>query len=207
MIIATFYEPLDPNKRDPLVDLWSEVWRNKGHEPVVLDMTQASQHPRFGQVLAKANSLPTVNLKQFEVYCYLRWCAIAYYLSMRQEGARAAFLDYDVFPRQYFEFGNEFGFVNYDKRGGPGFVVGRRNHYELAIDWILAKEYSEDETHVSDMTVFKEFGKFDMLLHQEVNYGVAGWNCAPLVHFGNAYLEPKDQFWNRAAFVKDVMGY
>lgn len=183
--IACFHMDLGSKEHNEVVDYWQEVWRANGWKTRVLTLSNAQMHPSFNGIWEKANSLPTVNNRDFERACFIRWCAFALF--------RGAIADSDVFPR-----------VNYPPRdyeipytadpcGGPGFMVGSTFSYDHILHAIFDYEPKPTDTvfgkpHVSDLTVLQNDNHFARN-NDIACYGVDGWRDKPLIHFGNAYLK------------------
>ena len=92
--IFTFFEPvqqLASHHADKRVDAWKAWYYSRGWQPVVLSLASAMTLPRAADYHSAFSALPTVNPKEYELNCYLRWMAIA------QRPGGGLFLDYDIF--------------------------------------------------------------------------------------------------------------
>ena len=92
--IYTFFEPvqqLASQHADLRVDAWKAWYYSRGWQPVVLSLASAMTLPHASDYQAAFEALPTVNPKQYELNCYLRWMAAA------QRPGGGLFLDYDIF--------------------------------------------------------------------------------------------------------------
>ena len=90
--IFTFYEPLTLDhggiqgtgmsvKDDNLLLLtWQTEWRNAGWNPIILTLADAQNNVRYEEVMRTLENLPFPNEsgKQYNIFCFLRWLAIAY---------------------------------------------------------------------------------------------------------------------------------
>lgn len=181
--VVTYHETLHNPDNEQLLILWRKTWESFGHPVFVLTREDALEHELYVDMLQKAEELPTVNQKNFEVMCFIRWCAVAMFEQ------RCAFLDFDVFPCEAFTLVEipTSGLIGY---GVPGFVVGDPCDFEKVIHLLLEYEPG-DQTHVSDMTIMQERKDhiFDQLHLLSLCYGLDGWEKSPLVHFGNAYVK------------------
>lgn len=172
----------------PLIDLWVDVWKRHGWNPVVLGLDEIQTDPRYGSMLAKAKSLPCLNSRSFELSNFTRWLAFSH--------VDGAVTDYDVFPTQTFNPRDFGGFVCGDASGGPGFIVGTRKDFSKIADDIISYVPQPDDLtwskpHVSDMIILhRTKARFDAIINNILCYGLPGWKETPLVHFGNAYLKP-----------------
>ena len=88
MKIHCFYHPLG-NQDHLVIELWRQSWQDHGWDPVILGIDEAQKHPRFEQFKSAVLKLPTINGRDYETMCYLRWLAMA----MQGPGW---FTDYDV---------------------------------------------------------------------------------------------------------------
>lgn len=73
-----------------LLHLWLRNWYANGWEPVVLSRADAEATPLFANYKKKFLALPTVNNKDYELACYIRWLAFA-------ERDGGVFVDYDIY--------------------------------------------------------------------------------------------------------------
>jgi len=81
-----------------LTVLWRERWTAAGWEPIILNEWHAQQHPLFANLYAATSKLPTSNPKAYELFCFLRWAALA------QVGG-GFMSDFDLLPRPSFSIG------------------------------------------------------------------------------------------------------
>ena len=77
-----------------LLDVWRKTWAAHGWEPTVLWQNDAEAHPRYDEIFEAVHKLPTVNSRQYEDACYLRWVALL------QVGG-GLMVDYDVGNRGF----------------------------------------------------------------------------------------------------------
>jgi len=91
MHVYTYYGPtaFDHNEQQSLIGLWRESWAKQGFEPVVLDHKDMLRCDRSAELLKKATDLPTINIKQYEVNCFIRYAAV-------QAKGGGIMTDYDV---------------------------------------------------------------------------------------------------------------
>lgn len=72
-----------------ILRLWLRNWHAHGWDPHILSLADAKRDPAYEAYRQKFARLPTVNWKQYETVCYLRWLAFA-----GQGGG--VFVDYDI---------------------------------------------------------------------------------------------------------------
>ena len=92
--IFTFFQPVEElayYQADKRVEMWKAWYYTRGWLPIVLNTQMAMALPHAREYEAAYVALPTVNVKQYEVNCFLRWMAIA------QRPGGGLFLDYDIF--------------------------------------------------------------------------------------------------------------
>lgn len=92
MRVYTYHHNDDPPVR--LLDAWGESWQRNGWEPCLLTQRHAEQHPRFDEIFEAVHKLPTVNGREYEDACYLRWLAL-------QQVGGGLMVDYDVGNRGF----------------------------------------------------------------------------------------------------------
>ncbi len=90
--IYTFFQPvaeLSSEQQQAKLHLWRGWFWSRGWLPTVLNVSHARALPGAADLEAHFSSLPTVNPPQYELYCYMRWMALA------QVGG-GVLLDYDI---------------------------------------------------------------------------------------------------------------
>lgn len=80
MNVFTYYSPIpslyDEDSQRQLIDVWARSWRKQGWNPVVLDESHASLHPRYAFFKELFWSLPTTYGHDYCGACFLRWLAV-----------------------------------------------------------------------------------------------------------------------------------
>ncbi len=79
-LICTYFVPFAHNKEFAedyvdLVKLWEESWSLQGWRTAVLTDEDAMIHPLYSGNIEAIQNLPTLNNKNYELSCYLRWFA------------------------------------------------------------------------------------------------------------------------------------
>ena len=191
MKVFTYYSEIDdahyglkPSCESSLIQLWKASWSKHGWEPVVLTEKDAASHPKFEAFSARVYRHPTSNPREYERACFLRW------LAMVQVGG-GVMVDYDV--------------MNYGLQPGmfmsltpaklllldryiPCAVAGHADAYRAACALFYGYQPHPGETQVSDMTILARnrnaFGNWQVCYQ----YGLPGWEKAPLVHYATATM-------------------
>lgn len=185
--IYCYYEHLGKDDDTKLVKMWRRAWEDQGWTAIVLSKADAQRHPKFDAVSANSKRFPTVNGKEFELACFIRWCAFSL--------ISGAVTDYDVFPRVPFppaEFPIPFCG---DPCNGPGFLVGNQYDFNAVVDVIAgytptSHDQHEGKPHVSDLLILQRNPNlFPNVRTLQAGYGASGWDSVPLIHFGNAYMK------------------
>lgn len=172
-----------------------ETWTREGWNPMLLGPSNALSHPKLQAMKDKASALPTINGRDYEKACFVRWCAFANAAATIPDPV--VITDYDVFPRVPYPPRDYPEMFNGDPSNGPGWIVARREGIEAIIDTILAYEprstdFTDNRPHVSDMIILiNNRSLFSVVEPIIVCYGVPGWRNYPLTHFANAYMSQK----------------
>jgi len=185
MRVVSYYEWLDEAtsaEDEPLSYLWAASWEEYGWKTEIACPHEAESHPLFPALLQHVETLPTVNDKKYELACYKRWCAWAFY-------APALFVDYDVI---------NFGFTpdQLNHHDGPCFF-SVQGHLPMWADrpsvesmlaamlhWSGASCHYGGRPHTSDMMILAALYRgVAESMPVTVNYGNSGWDNAKLVHF------------------------
>jgi len=166
--IYTYYDYL-PGFRDDraLVQEWKRTWTNHGWEPIVLTKEVAMKHPQYSQLISKFEALPTVNPKEYEMSCYLRYFAMSYV-------GGGWMTDYDIvnlrfYPDEYLPVPKVFTtFQGYN----PALSFGTQQEFDRILK--LMSEYKLKSTdiywnkpHISDMYIMKYLGEEKKIDHVE----------------------------------------
>jgi len=100
MKIYTYYENINFNSQEELINLWKFSWKKQGYEPIVLTKSDAEKHKYYETFVSKLKKIhyqiTGENLKPYGLSCYLRWLAYA-----SQEDETFYVSDYDVININY----------------------------------------------------------------------------------------------------------
>lgn len=189
MKIYTYFEPLNPD-HEKVVELWRESWNRNGWTPVVLgesDYLSWEAHAEFDACMSR---FPTINDPRYERACYRRWAVMA-------NIGGGVCCDYDVMN---FSFGIEsmlavplhgHSCVLLD-HNSPCVVVGTKSAFITACWYFMSYKLKPGTEHISDMHIANEhwgmspFVRHPLENHRDLicrEYGMAGWQKSPLVHF------------------------
>ena len=199
MKVFTYYEPvpgisLEDSTR--LILLWKRNWEHFGFQPFVLNEHHARQHKRFNEVNERVSKFPTLNPKDYERSCFLRYLAMA-----AQDGG--IMTDFDCFCYDKTKLSSHFPNKLVSFQGYiPSLVYGSRKAYEGVISafvdyQVTKKDVSESGVpHVSDMYIFLRDKTMPYIPHDITkNFGDEGWREAPFVHFANATMNGFQPRW------------
>lgn len=187
-------------EQNPMIELWAKTWRANGWNPVVLDRSHAQQHPRFKEFNELVSSFPSINPKQYEVACWLRWLAFA-------AAGGGMHSDYDVMNRSLtpdmahklslhcppeMSVMIEQPVVIHDLTKVPCLVQATDTGAAKIVDAIMSGPHQHDGAHYSDMYFFKA-SPWPHRAHSCLEYGYGEWATAPAVHFshGSCHIHGK----------------
>lgn len=81
MNVYTYYMPVpglwSEDSQRKLIDVWARSWKKQGWNPVVMDESYASRHPRFREFKQKFWTLPTEYGHDYEGACFMRYAAMS----------------------------------------------------------------------------------------------------------------------------------
>lgn len=199
MDIFTYYRPAasagsNPKKRKKhlshdreLLSLWEKTWKKNGWNPVVLHSRDyPEQDEWYDRLLGKINTLPTVNPRDYENACYLRWLAM-YQVARQRAGEVLWMSDYDVMNHGVSPFDQGPELTIHDSGGTPCLVSGDAKAYERLLGWFLdctgeigdgVDDIGNDKAqpelpHTSDMLICKR--------HQNAGQVTVTRLCSPLL--------------------------
>lgn len=196
MKIYSYYESISGFSEDPVIQRWRETWTAHGWEPTLLGRADAEKHILFDSYEKVISTLPTVNPRQYEAACFLRW------LAMLSVGG-GFMCDYDVMnnglkPDQVSSFIKSPTMIFLESNGVPSAVLGNDIAFTRAV--ILFALYEPDSKdvcngrpHISDQDIScRKFSDAGFLLHKMCRqYSDIGWEKSPLIHFSNPSTQGK----------------
>ncbi len=172
---------------DIVLSLWKNSWRKNGWLPIVLTREDAKKHNLYEKILTKVIEFPTVNPKQYEIACFMRWVAIA--------AIGGGFMsDYDVINYHFLPIDIPSEVTVYHSLN-PGLVGGNGAAFDdtllsLILNNVTSANFKlvSDKLHYSDMYLFLQFPS--MFHHVPISklIGAEGWQNASLVHYYNSGL-------------------
>jgi len=184
-----------------LIALWRQHWTAAGWEPFVLNEWHARQHPRYAEFHSKLCVLPSVNPKEYEIACYLRWLALA------QVGG-GWMADYDVFetkapgaPPHWHELtGAELGKIQiFQTPCCPCLVWCSADNAVQFLEQASTGQYGRREingsAHYSDQYALEDLHMARVpwieIRDMVKLWSDKGWETAPVVHYANAVCQPQ----------------
>lgn len=157
--------------RRMLLKLWLRNWSFHGYagQLHLLTLPAAERHSRFNEARKHFCSLPTVNDKEYELNCYLRWLAFEQTFQDGDTGIKT-FLDYDIYwfgPQMTAErpfdrvLGESFNLTSYQQnlpmivhasRAGAAGLAKYLQSYKYKPE----KDTFENRPHLSDMSILRQ---------------------------------------------------
>jgi hypothetical protein len=188
--VYTYFYPGSADS-ERMLELWVTSWTKNGWSPTVLTPKMVKEHPLYPGLCERAAKLPTVNVAEYELQCYLRWLAF----DIRAPGVFSDYdtINYSLKPEQVVRLPEGSGrIVAYSHCGhpNPGLFVADQLGVRRFLKDLMHGDPPTDtiggRPHVSDMYFFfrnaeKAPGK---LLCP--NVGFDGWEAAPCVHYNNS---------------------
>ncbi len=218
--VYTYYEDVGLKSGSDLemekILMWKSWYYSRGWYPIVLNQTDALLLPNASSYEAAFRALPTVNPKEYEVTCYLRWMALA------QVGG-GLFLDYDILDFS-FSLGEQqqgrgrgrdksdpqlaqscdYGRLTTYMSHRPMITHGNRSEIMRWVDYMANYQPGPDDMfngqrHVSDMTISlqmtKDYSKDIYAYRPHI----------PWVHFSHATMHLLKHYATASVFVSRMM--
>lgn len=146
--------PDSVNENNKILYLWKTAWSLAGWKPRILTEEDAKRHPNYEELRRKFSAFPTVNEKEYEIACFMR------YLAMAAVGG-GWMSDYDVLPFRLsgcIEPLNDGGYTVYEGVF-PGLVSGTSQEFNRVanlmanVDWKSQPQHFsvKNKPHVSDL--------------------------------------------------------
>lgn len=201
--IYTYFSPVDAinqQSQREVIDLWRNSWSAKGWNPIILSEQHAKGHKLYNEFVKHIDKFPTVNPKQYERACWMRWLA----LDVVGGGTMS---DYDVMNFTW-EPLEPAWFAIHEPENVPCLVQASPQMAKSVIRHILAhgpKDYKTEngKPHTSDMFLFQQ--KFErQKLRTCVEYYHPGWECAPTIHFATFALNKTHRGISKANAIREL---
>ena len=197
MNIYTYYQSLHPHKHSEnmwLLDVWKKSWSYHGWTPVVLTLDDAKSHPMYEHFYKQCDKYPTINTKEYEMACYVRWLAMA---------SRSGWTtDYDVINYGFKPANYNDDVVSLTGAMGGSTIYAPQTFYEHIVNVIMNYKYDKNinvitlynkqHVHVSDMTIMNLCLSPTKIILLEKYYGSDGYDSSPLVHYNNYHVSQKN---------------
>jgi hypothetical protein len=198
--VYTYFHPVhlaQEAESRAILALWSEAWRGRGFNPVVLKQTDAIKNAHFSAFVEAVKLFPTVLDKQAQVNRFLRWMAL-------DSSGGGLLVDYDVLPSKATPdvLGKMTGFHLARPRVVPSMAEGSNGSGRLAMAFVDKPSLSRwldriqnynpspddkigDRASVSDVNVMAKTALDDGIIPEEwiENFGQPGWMNGLAVHF------------------------
>jgi hypothetical protein len=194
-----------------LSHMWHESWEKYGWSPMVSNYSWLKDHPASDQMIAHVKTLPTINPRNYEESCYLRW------LPAQTSNARL-FTDMDTIcnglkPEDLEKLDQSK--VNVLIKGGCPAAVYAPACFPF-YEWIL--KYTKDhaiqengQPHCSDQSMFIWLvqNKKDVFVDVDLckEYGDKGWDFSPLIHFATGSVARFGDGKNKREVIKQWLDY
>eukprot|EP00667_Euglena_gracilis_P019002 EG_transcript_20294 len=154
--------PLDHDQE--ALALWKRRWLAAGFEANILTEKDAQKHPRYPEFLSLFHDLPTVNSKQYEVSCYVRYLALA-------SVGGGLMVDYDVLPLNaaFESLQLPEKFTVWDRGAVPCMVSGTAEQFTAAAEYMAYFNFSASPSfqngrpHTSDMYIMQHMAKKNLV--------------------------------------------
>ena len=189
--VYAFYEPInepwvDQMDHNNLIELWKKSWRYYGWNPIVYGIKECESCDGYEELYNACQSYPTVNPKQYEMLCFLRW------LYMSEVGGWYADLDmmnHGFYPT---EFGDKIITTAYTLHCSAIYMSAEK--YKKIVDHIKNLKITDEDYFdfgdgrkaptVSDMTVLtKHNNDIDLKLEIQSEYPHNDYKNKLIVHY------------------------
>ena len=191
MTIFTYYERMPLWDHSALLNIWKSNWQKHGFRTIVCGKEMARKHPLYGPFVQKTRTFPTINGRQYEEACYIRW--LAFEVMMDATDGRALMSDYDVYANGFNaeqHLGQE-DIRLHELTRVPCLVEANRKGAAEIIAFIMSREMEPECGHYSDMYAFKESNwpiTGFCQEHGEVR-GAIPWEQAPAIHYASGAIQ------------------
>ena len=177
MNVYTYYSPVGGlPAQGSIIERWTESWSAQGFSPVVLDQSHAEKHPHYAAHLAVFRSFPTINPREYELACYLRWLAL-------EAVGGGLMSDYDVMNVSLGQSEIDGRDIVFHERRRVPCLVQASDRGAAEIVKFLISNKPGAVSHWSDMLSLMQ-GQWPAMDHC-TEIGDAGWETAKTIHFAH----------------------
>ena len=176
MKIYTYYEDINFNFQDKMIDLWKKSWEQHGFEAVVLTLKDAKKNPYYEEFVTNLKYLNTEiagkDIGPYELSCHVRWLAY----SIQEDMDAFLVSDYDVINKNFktTDINESSGKISFLDEYCPCFAYGTPKQYlEFCKDIIsLSHEHKESlkEQYTAKKSVCYHDQEFLVLNHTRLDY-------------------------------------
>jgi len=187
-----------------LINLWKYTWIKNGWKPIILNQTIAQKHLLYEKYYSVIKSFPTINTKEYENACFLRWLA----MSVVGGGFMS---DYDVINKNFVYQREKMVYKRPVIYQGlvPSLVFGDEEDYLKFVQLFISYKPDTFEKHISDMVILSKqyfqkkniYESFNIIKAFKEPY----WTKAKLIHFAHNTIPKKIQ--SRCNFIKQKLNY
>jgi hypothetical protein len=196
MNIYTYYQKVKGQSEEEnlwLLDLWKKSWSYYGWNPIVLSLEDSKENPLYEKLCQKCIQYPTINSKEYEMACYVRWLAF----SLRGGWVN----DYDIINYGFSPMDYGTDALSLTGIMGGSTIAAPKSFYEKVVDTFINYEIDKNEnliiinkrifTHVSDMTIMNSYLSPTKVIKIETYYGSEGYENSLLVHYNAHHVSIK----------------
>lgn len=193
-----------------LIDIWQKSWKYYGWNPVIVTLNDAKKHKDYEKLFEICRKRPTVNRKDFETLCFLRW------LSMHDKNGWYADVDMINYGFEPVDYGDLVVTANYAEVLHASCFSMPNKKYNQLIDEIVNYELEPDDfiminnvkkQHISDMIVMSKTKiKIDKTLSVYSEYNKSIFSHRDLiVHYTSncSIFNEKDKNKSRLQIIKE----
>jgi hypothetical protein len=213
--VYTYYQTI-PDSTTQLEDqsilrLWSEAWKGRGFNPVILTAKEAVKNKFYAAYAAACDGLPAAVRKETQMNRFLRWIAL-------DTAGGGLLTDYDVIPGRLTPevLGSLSGFHLARPREIPALVMAFVDKSALPL-WLdrIQNYHPRDEDmlgdrrNVTDINVVHGCALDDGVIPEDWvrNFGEPGWQDALAVHFTAAAIaKSPDRALRKSQLIERFLG-
>lgn len=197
MNVYAFYEPLegyDQTDQNNLIEIWKKSWSHYGWNPIVYGIKECKQYSEYDEYYKMCESYPTINPKQYEIFCFLRWL----YMSI----VGGWYADLDIINYGFYPLECNDKIVTTTTVLNCSSIHMPKDKYKNLIDVMNSLKVTENDyydygngkkvPHLSDTYVLSEYSKnIDTRLDILMEYPGNSYDISLLVHYPfNMYSHP-----------------
>lgn len=196
MKVYTYYENINFEYQNKVLEIWQKSWSKNGFDPVILNENDAKKSNLYEEYSNKIKQFPSVNSQGFDYHCFMRYLAVT---CVEQDNliisTEPDVINYFLVPDDIHQMKKDY-LTQYSIV--PTLHLGSKNDYIDFCKNIISHELKKEDNyfgkpHLSDQDFIARYNAIQRFYPNNYIAEVFedGYLEKPVVHFGTPYMSQK----------------